>query len=162
MRNISLMLALIALGAVSTSTRAQDKSNLVGVWRLLKYEVECKDHSPSEQIFGDHPSGYLIFTPEGRMMTVAEAMGRKRGSTDADFAALYRSTFAYTGTYRVDGNTWTTKVDASWSPTVREVEQKRFYTLDGDQLHVNTAWEPDPRLPGKGDARQVLVWQKVE
>jgi len=96
------------------------------------------------------------------MMAVAEATGRKRGSTDAELAALYRSTFAYAGTYRVDGNTWTTKVDASWSPTLREVEQKRFYTLDGDQLHVTTSWAPDPRLPGKGDARQVLVWQKVE
>jgi Lipocalin-like domain len=147
--------------AFTQNPDAQD-APLTGVWRLLKYDVEFKDGSPTAEIFGDSPPGYLIFTPKGRMMAVFEAAGRTRGKTEAELAALYLSTVAYTGTYQVEGNTWTTKVDASWSPTMREAEQARFYNVDGDKREVTTAWAPDPRLPGKSDARQVLVWQKVE
>src|SRR5271168_4153461 len=74
-----------------------DSKPLVGVWKLLSFENEFQDGSPRRSTFGEHPSGYIIFTSEGRMMAVLEAEARKAPSSDAESAALLRSMFAYTG-----------------------------------------------------------------
>jgi len=137
-------------------------SKLVGVWRLLKYTLEFKGGCPPMNYFGDNPAGYLIFTSKGRMAAVIEAADRKWGITDAERAALFLSTMAYTGTYRLEEDRWITQVDASWSPRLRLAEQVRFYEVQGDQLVVTSPWAADPRVPERGDTRAVLVWQRVE
>jgi hypothetical protein len=144
------------------SSHEQDNSALVGVWRLLKYETEFKDGSPPAKLFGDSPRGRLIFTAKGHMAAVLEASNRIWGTTDAERAALYLSTVAYTGTYRIEGDRWITKVDASSSPFLSKAEQVRFYEIENDQLLVTSPWGPDPRMPEKSDSRGVLLWQKVE
>ena len=141
---------------------AKDNSAVVGVWRLLRYTLEFKDESPPTKLFGDDPPGYLIFTPKGRMAAVIEAADRNWGTTDAERGALFLSTIAYAGTYRIEGDRWITKVEASWSPLLRETEQVRFYEIQGEQLLVTSPWAPDPRTPERGDSRAVLAWQKVE
>jgi hypothetical protein len=67
----------------------------------------------------------MVFTPEGRMIGILTAEGRKAGTTDAERLALYRTLIAYSGLYTVDGGKFTAKVDNSWNeswtgPTKRE------------------------------------------
>ena len=90
MKPVLLFLGLV-VAAVSSS--AADRTPLVGVWKLLSYQTEFQDGTPKRATFGEHPSGYIIFTGEGRMMAVLEAEARKVPSSDAERAALLRSMF---------------------------------------------------------------------
>ena len=50
-----------------------DRDKLLGIWKLLSWDVEFQDTGKREPLGGANPSGYLIFTPEGRMMAILEA-----------------------------------------------------------------------------------------
>jgi len=155
----ALLVVLVACGA--STAHAQDAAALVGVWKLVSYDVEFKDGSPSMKLFGENPPGYIIFTANGRMMAVLEAADRKSPTTVEDRANLISSMGAYSGTYRLEGNKWITTVDVAWFPSYR-TEQAREYKLEGERLTVSTPWGIDPRVPQRGESQQVLVWQKVE
>ena len=64
---------------------------------------------------GDHPTGYVIFTPEGRLVNLS-AEGRQAAESNADRAELLSSMIAYTGTYRLEDDRWITQVDVAWNP----------------------------------------------
>jgi Lipocalin-like domain len=70
----ALLLALVACGV--SSAYAQDHP-LVGVWKLVSYDLELKDGGPGQTLFGENPPGYIIFTAKGRVMVVLEAADRK-------------------------------------------------------------------------------------
>lgn len=154
-----LLLALTACGV--SIAHAQEIQPLVGVWKLISYDLEFKDGGPSRKLFGEDPPGYLIFTASGRMMAVLEAAGRKPAATDEDRSNLLQSMAAYSGTYRLEGDRWITKVDVAWSPSQRG-DQLRYYRLEGDRLSVTTPWIKDPRLPQQPETRSILIWQKAE
>jgi len=94
------------------------------------------------------------------MMAVLEGEGRKAPQTDEDRVALFRNMFAYTGTYRLEGDKWITKVDVSWNPAWNGTDQARFYKLEGDRLHVISAWAPSPNLTGRPMVRGITTWEK--
>lgn len=138
-----------------------DKQPLVGVWKLLTYEVEFQDSGDRQAPFGSHPHGYAIFTSEGRTMAVLSAEGRENPKTDSDRAAAFMTTVAYTGIYRLEGNHWITKVDTSWNESWVGTEQIRFYELDGDTLTVTSNWRPYPLFEGR-IARGLLRWVRED
>ena len=100
------------------AARANDdiKQKLIGVWRLESFFIESVETKEKRNLYGENPNGYLIITPD-RLMTVITGQGRKAAQTDDERAALLRTMFAYTGTYKANGDRLTTKVD------VREVAQ---------------------------------------
>ena len=141
---------------------ANTASSLIGVWKLLSLENEFQDGSPRRAMYGERPSGYIVFTKEGRMMAVIEGDGRKAPSTDSDRAALLKSMFAYSGIYRVEGSKWTTTVDVAWNPAWRGTEQVRFFELVGDRLTVTSMWQLAPNFAGAPMTRGILVFQRVK
>lgn len=155
---------LIFLGLVlpALPSLGADRANLIGAWKLRSFEAEFKDGSPRQATFGEHPVGYIIFTKEGRMMAVIEAEGRKAPSTDQDRAALLMSLAAYSGTYQVQGDQWTTTVDVAWTPAWRGTKQVRRYEIIGDRLTVTSEWQPSPNLPGSPISRGILVFERVK
>lgn len=134
---------------------------LLGIWKLVSFENEFQDGSERRPVYGQNPKGYVIFTPEGRMMTVIEAEGRKAPQTEEERAVLLGNMIAYTGTYRVEGDKWIAKVDVAWNPAWNGTDQVRFFALDGDRLSVISAWAPDPNLGGKLK-RLVLTWERTK
>lgn len=160
MTKVALFL-LLALFAASGAL-ADNSKMILGVWKLMKHDMEFQDGSPPRKLFGQNPPGYLIFTQEGRMMAVLEAEGRQPAKTDEDRANLLRSVAAYSGMYRLEQDKWITKVDVAWTPLLHNTEQLRYYKLDGDRLEVITPWAPDPRLPGQPVTRTILHWQRVK
>jgi hypothetical protein len=138
------------------------RTPLVGVWKLLSFETEFKDGSPRRPTFGERPSGYIIFTGEGRMMAVIEAEGRKAPSTEAHRSALLQTLSAYSGTYSVDGDQWTTTVDVAWNPVWKGTQQVRTYVLAGDRLTVTSMWQPAVNLKGSPMSRGILVFERVK
>jgi Lipocalin-like domain len=156
--------AAIAVGfvLVTQAAVADDAAKVVGIWKLVSFEVEFQDGSPRRPAYGARPTGYIIFTAQGRMMTVIEGEGRKVAGTDEERAALLRTMFAYTGTYRLEDDKWVTKVDVSWNPAWNGTDQVRFYKIDGDRLQVTSAYSTSANLPGSPVTRGVLMWERVK
>ena len=49
--------------------------------------------------------------------------GRRAAKTDQERADLMDSLVSYTGKYRLEGDTWITKVDVAWNPEWVGTEQ---------------------------------------
>ena len=139
---------------------ADDRDKIIGVWKLQTWEVVFQDTGERKALYGLNPTGFVIFTPEGRMMALLTAEGRKTPQTDADRAAAFRNMFAYSGIYNLEKDRWVTKVDASWNEAWTGTEQVRFYLLEEDKLTVTTAWAPTLNFEGR-IAQGILTWIKV-
>jgi len=87
-----------------------------------------------EAILGKNPTGYAIYTPEGRVMSLIKAEGRKPATTDQDRANLWRSMVAYAGTYRIAGDKLILRADVSSVPTFVGPERVTLFRIDGDRL----------------------------
>ena len=111
---------------------------------------------------GQHPTGYAIFTSEGRAMFVVTGEGRKPATTVQERADLMNSVVAYTGTYRLEGDKWITKVDAASNPEWVGTEQMRFFKVEGNRLQVMTPWRIMPNWPQRGMTRSILTWERIE
>lgn len=163
MNTLRMGLVSIALMLAAQFASADDTIRLVGVWKLLSFEAEFQDGRPRTPWHGGlSPSGYIIFTKEGRMMAMIEGNGRKPARTDEERGALLRTMFAYTGPYRLEGGQWITKVDASWNAAWTGTEQTRYYKLAGDRLEVVSEWLKAPNLPGEPMSRGVLAFERVK
>jgi hypothetical protein len=160
MKTAFAILGLLMLSA--ELGQGADRTPLIGVWKVLSYQNEFQDGSPRRAMYGEHPSGYIIFTSEGRMMAVIEGEGRKAPSTDSDRAALLRTLIAYSGKYRVEGSKWITTVDAAWNPAWDGTDQVRSFELAGDRLTVTSMWQPAVNFAGSPISRAILVFERVK
>jgi hypothetical protein len=136
-----------------------DRDKLVGIWKLLSWEVEFQDSGKREPLCGANPSGFLIFTPEGRMMALLEGEGRQTPQNEAERASAFQSMLAYSGTYDVQGDRWSTKVDAAWNPAWRGTEQSRSFKIEGNRLSVIGPYQPQPKSEGR-QCRGVLFFER--
>ena len=138
------------------------REKLLGTWRIVSVESEDQATGAREPVLGIGLSGYIIFTPEGRMITLVTGGDRKEAKTDEDHGDLFRSMVAYSGTYQVEGDKFVTRVDVAWNPVWVGTEQTRFFALEGDLLHVTTAWGQSIAGAGKGAGRGILTWERVK
>ena len=141
---------------------ADDRAKILGIWRLVSFEVEYQATGEKEPLLGKNPTGYIIFTPERRAMLILTGEGRKVPNSDQDRADLLKSMFAYTGMYRIEGDKWITKVDVSWNPAWVGTEQVRFFRFDGDRLYVISAWAQSVLRPERGMARGIVTFERAK
>ena len=154
-------LVLLVLFAIAVQRSfADDRAQVQGVWKLVSWELEIQATGQKEPRMGQNPTGYAIFTPEGRAMFVITGEGRKPAKTVQERAELLNSLVAYTGTYRVEGDKWITTVEAAWTPEWVGTEQTRFFKLEGNRLMVITTWRVNPNWPEKGMTRTILTWER--
>ena len=139
---------------------SEDDTQLQGSWRLVSFETELQDSKERTRPWGADPNGHLIFGADGRMMVLVTAKAREPGNTDEKALALFRTLMAYTGRYRIEGDRFIAKIDASWNEAWNGSEQERFFELDGDTLQVSTAWMPNPLVPGNPVGRGVLRFRR--
>jgi hypothetical protein len=152
------VLAMIAFG-VQPSVGA-DAGGPVGIWKLVSYEVEVQANGQKEPVMGNSPTGYVTFTPEGRVFFVLTGEGRKAAKTDQERAELLSTLVAYTGMYRFEGDRWITKVDVAWNPEWVGTEQARSFKVDGDRLQVLTPWRVMPNWADKGMTRSIVTFER--
>ena len=134
-------------------------SDLIGIWRLLSIRVEFQDTGERADMYGPHPSGFLILSANGRMMAIVAAGDRAPPETEADRAALFDAMMAYTGNYRLEDDKFITFVDVAWHPSWDGTEQPRFFELEGDSLSIITPQQTHPRYPGR-PVRGILTWHR--
>jgi hypothetical protein len=157
MRIVIVLLSFI-LGFSTQSRPAANQVSLVGSWKLVAYRIVVANEAPRAAL-GEHPNGYLILTPQGRMSALLTAGDRKFGSSDAERAELWKSMVAYSGEYRTEGNDFVTTVDASWNEVWNGTEQRRHYKIEADRLSIVTVPQPSPIYGGKTYYAE-LVWQR--
>ncbi len=106
--------------------------SLLGVWKLLSFEIENRDTGQRLPRFGDAPRGRLILLSSGQMMGLLTGGGRCLPTSDLERVAAFQSMIAYSGTFRVEGDEWITTVDVSWNESWTSTEQRRYFQLEGD------------------------------
>ena len=139
----------------------ESQGKLVGIWKLVSFDVEYQESGKRQALFGTSPRGYIIFTPEGRMMTLITSEGRKPGEAIEQKAELFRTMMSYTGIYKLDRDKIITKIDISWNEAWTGTNQERFYRLNGDRLEIVTAWMPDPFHQERQISRGILTWERA-
>ena len=162
MSKLKCLVAIIGWLMAAYPAFADDREKVIGIWKLVSQEIEIQASGQKEPVFGRSPTGYAIFTAEGRVMFVLTGEGRKPPQTVEDRADLLNSMAAYTGMYRLEGDKWITKVDVAWNPEWVGTEQTRFFKLDGDRLQVTSTWRIMPNWADKGMQRSLLVFEKTK
>jgi len=160
MFKVKWLIVLVLLVIALKPCFADDRAQVQGVWKLVSNEVEIQSTGQKEFPMGQKPTGYVTFTAEGRVFFVLTGEGRNPAKTDQERAALLGSLVAYTGTYRLEGDKWITKVEVAWNPEWVGTEQARSYKIDGDRLQVLTPWQIMPNWPDKGMTRSLLTFER--
>jgi lipocalin-like protein len=154
---------MISLGllvvAVFSPALGQERSQVVGTWRLVSVMYEDQDSKAMTPVFGERPSGYQIATPEGLWMAIVTGDGRSGPKTEAERAHAFASMLAYAGHYRVEGNKLTTKVEVAWNEGMVGSEQVRYLRFEGDKMFVESPFMPNPN-GNKSMIRAIVTWQR--
>jgi hypothetical protein len=139
-----------------------DADRIVGVWRLVAQVYEDVATGERIPVFGAHPKGCQIATPDGRWIALATADGRTAPQTEAERALALRTMIAYTGRYRVADGKVITRVEAAWNESWVGSEQVRHIHFESDDiLHLQSDPQPHPNLLGK-TVRIVVTWAREE
>ncbi|MBF0557144.1 MAG: lipocalin-like domain-containing protein [Nitrospirae bacterium] len=162
MSKLKLLFVLFLFVTAAQPVFAEDRAQIQGVWKLVSYEVEIQATGQKEFPMGQNPSGYVIFTPEGRVMFILTAEGRKPAKTAEERANLLSTVIAYTGTYRLEEDKWITKVEVAWNPDWIGTEQKRSFKVDQSHLQVLTPWRVMPNWPDKGMTRSIISFERAK
>jgi hypothetical protein len=141
---------------------ADERAPVHGVWKLVSYEIEIQATGQKEPVMGKNPTGYVIFTPESRVWFILTGEGRKAAKTMQERADLLGSLVAYTGTYRVEGDKWITKVEVAWNPEWVGTEQTRSFKVEGERLQVLTPWRVMPNWAEKGMTRSIVTFERAK
>jgi len=135
------------------------RRRIVGTWALVSvvYEdIASKERTP---VYGEHPRGVQIATPEGRWLALMTAEGRAIPKTDADRAQALKSMIAYTGRYRVENGQVITKVEAAWNEAWVGGDQVRNIRFENDRLYIESPPMPHPNI-NDTTVRVIVVWQR--
>jgi hypothetical protein len=153
-------LVLAAVLLIAGPALADDKAKIVGTWKLVSVVYEDQQTKDRTPIYGEHPRGYQIATPEGRWLALVTAEGRKVPQTDEDRAQALKTMISYSGKYRVEDGKVITKVEVAWNESWVGGEQVRFIRFDGeDLLHIESPPMPHPNIGGKV-VRVIVTWQR--
>lgn len=156
------LLALALVAALAQSGIADDRAAVVGLWKLVSYEVEAQATGQRGPVMGDKPTGYANFLPEGRVFFILTGEGRALAKSDEERGKLLGTLVSYSGTYTVEGDQWTTNVDVAWNPEWVGTKQVRTFKVEGDRLMVLTPWRTMPNWADKGVTRSIVTFEKAK
>lgn len=136
----AIAMTAIGLATLTVDAAAQGGKALVGTWEWVSVDNTTADGTRTRP-FGPKPGGYLTFGADGRFFWLITRPGRAKfasgkrdqGTPDENKAAVQGS-LAYCGTYAVSNESLIMRIEASTYPNEEGAEQKRPFTLNGDQL----------------------------
>lgn len=131
--------AALAIGVFSNAA-ADAAQDVAGTWEWVSVENTASDGTVTHP-FGPKPGGYLTFDPNRRFFWLITrpnrlkfASGRRDQGTADENKATVQGSLAYVGTYAIKDRTLIMKIEASTYPNEEGAEQKRTFTLNGDEL----------------------------
>jgi hypothetical protein len=118
-RSVLLGAGLAAMMTTVTGAAfADDSAKLVGVWKMATWSRHEVATGKDVKLYGEHPRGYLTFTKGGHFMWTGFKDERVKPAaelTDADRVALFKTMYAYDGTYKVEGGKIIDDVEVAWN-----------------------------------------------
>jgi hypothetical protein len=137
---IAIAVAALGIATSSHDALAQSGEKLVGTWEWVSVDNTAPDGTRT-QPFGPKPGGYLTFGADDRFFWLITrpgrtkfAGGRRDQGTPDENKATVQGSLAYCGTYSVHNDTLIMRIAASTYPNEEGAEQRRVFTLTGDQL----------------------------
>ncbi len=161
---MKLFLAVATGLAIATPAFSIDVQDIHGTWRLASATRKLVDTNEVIDAYGGpHPTGWINYGKDGRMMVVCAFEGRERPlandkMTDADRIKLHKTFFAYAGEYEFDGKNVTHRIDTSWNEAWTGTSQVRELAFEDGRLILTTTpfkFNVDGRT-----SVITLVWEK--
>ncbi len=159
------LLAALGFASFLPATQAADKS-VIGTWQLQSWVSQDAETGKITNVFGERPTGYLIYTAGGRMTVNLSADGRKALSGDRfttpaeERAQAFSTNIAYSGTYDITAEGIMHRVEVATFQNWVGTEQFRYVNVEGDTMNVKT-----PPIKGPPDGRtkvMTLVFKRLE
>jgi hypothetical protein len=143
-----------------TTSQSQQvsESALIGTWRVVAMEYYDEDGTVGRP-FGDHPEGFITYTPEGYMMALLSRSDREpfadgdiMGGTSEEQVTAFLTASAFAGRFELVDGQIHHHLEAASFPNWKGTTQPRRFALSGDQLELY----PPPLLM-KGQLRSSMV-----
>ena len=135
------------------------RRRIVGTWSLVSVHYEDQNTKERTPVYGEHPKGIQIATPQGRWLALMTGENRPVPQTDAGRVQALKTMIAYTGRYRVESGKVITKVEAAWNEAWVGGEQVRAIRFDGDRLLIESPPMLHPNMNDK-TVRVIVEWQR--
>jgi len=163
MRRLILAFVWVWMFASASSRADQCTGPQLGTWRLLSFTARDPETGEITAPYGLYPTGFLSYTPDCRMYAIIVREHRTAPvaivPTDAEKIALFEGLVTYSGTYRIDGNTVSYHIDASWNEAWTGGTQVRQFKIDGNTLYTDA---PPTKNPRDGRITSTsLIWTRV-
>jgi hypothetical protein len=123
--------------------------SIIGTWRLVEVRAFDTEGRAVQHGYGQPPMGVLQLGPD-RMMAVL-------GDSRPPAAGENRFYTSYTGSWRFDGTTLITRVDACSDPTRLGTDQVRGVRTEGERVVLL----PPPRMVDGVMQQPELVWERL-
>ena len=155
--------ALAFLLTLGQPAAAQDlASSIVGVWKMISWTRKDVATGKTSKLYGEQPVGYNVYTRNGRVLVFAVAEGRKAPTkpepSDAERIDLFKSMFAYSGTYKAEGNNKLVyRIDGSWNQSWTGTDLTRKVEIAGNKLTIVT-----PPFKSVLDGQEIVVTTTYE
>jgi hypothetical protein len=165
MRNKFILLALIVASVFSAAGNAQCNFSVVGTWKLVSVSSTTDKDETNKAALGQHPSGLLTYTADGRMMAIISDDGRKplsipdRVAAPAEERAQAYSTFmAYAGRYTFTCDKVVHHVEVASLQNWVNTDQTRMITFRDNHLIVRNT----PQLRNGVTVNLESVWERLK
>ena len=159
-----LLVASVVLGLAGPAL-ADDSAKLPGVWKMTSWTRHEIATGKDGKLFGEHPGGYLIYTRDGHFMWTGFKDQRPKPAaaepTDAERVALFKTMYAYNGTYKVEGGKIVDTIDGAWN----EGWVGTKFTIDKYQISDQTLSMISAPFKSTMDGTEVVVitiYERVE
>jgi len=154
--------AMFAVADFAGAQQPPGQGRLVGTWMLVS-ETTHQGDKTSEPL-GPNPLGSIMFDQGGRFMLLIARPGlpkfaanKRDAGTPEENKAVLAGLLAFIGTYTVNeaDQVLTLHVEASTFPNWVETDQKRSFTLVGDEMKWTN------RTPAIGAEVVEVVWRRT-
>jgi hypothetical protein len=157
-------LGLLFLGVVLSASEvfAQTAKDLAGTWTLVS--VVTEQEGKMSDTFGPNPKGILMVDANGRyVITFARAdlpkvaSNNRTTATPEENKAIVGGSLTHFGTVSVNAadKTMTFKIETATFPNWDGTEQKRPFTVTGDELQYTVA-------AASGGGTGTVVWKRAK
>ena len=161
-KRIAVVSFTLAMLCLSTLARA-DANPLLGTWQLKSFVREVAGTGERYNQLGDHPNGYISYSPDGRMVVLfvsGDQLRPRNEPSDEERIKLHKSMLAYGGTYTVSPGKVVHHIDIEWDGRRLGTDQVRFYTIEGDALLLKT--EPNKSPIDGREGVGILTFERVK
>ena len=161
MRKLLILAPLFLV--LGLNAQAEDAPSIVGSWELVSTSATTADGKSVASPMGEHPTGFLTYTADGRMSLLITHDGRPNLSGDRmdspieERANAFSTMVTYAGSYRLNGNRLIHHIEAASSQNWVGTDLPRTVTLSGNRLKLEAPMQERHGVVQKFEP----IWERI-